>query len=152
MIDTISFGATDSLQLFKQLLKLKDTELREKFDPHQSVLPLLHAKSDFIDAILGRCWRRFLDDDAPRISLIAVGGYGRRELFPYSDIDIMVLLDVEGAAPYQDALVQFFTFLWDIGLKPGQSVRTVKECVREACDDQTVMTSLMEMRLISGNE
>jgi [protein-PII] uridylyltransferase len=146
------YSGSDSLSFFKQLLKDKDAELRRQFDPHQSVLPLLHAKSDFIDAILGRCWRRFLGEQAPRLSLIAVGGYGRRELFPYSDVDIMVLLDSEGVAPHQDALVQFFTFLWDIGLKPGHSVRTIKECVREAMDDQTIITSLMEMRLISGNQ
>ncbi|MGR8940063.1 MAG: [protein-PII] uridylyltransferase [Gammaproteobacteria bacterium] len=151
-LDTVSFGTTDSLQLFKHLLKLKDAELREQFDPHQSVLPLLHARSDFIDAVLGRCWRRFLEEDAPRLSLVAVGGYGRRELFPYSDIDIMVLLDTEDTARYQDALVQLFTFLWDIGLKPGQSVRTIQECVQAASDDQTIMTSLMEMRLIAGNQ
>jgi [protein-PII] uridylyltransferase len=151
-IDKLPFSGSDSLPFFKQLLKEKNAELRRQFDPHQSVLPLLHAKSDFIDAILGRCWRLFLGDHAPRLSLIAVGGYGRRELFPYSDIDIMVLLDSEGVAPRQDALVQFFTFLWDIGLKPGHSVRTVEECVHEAIDDQTVITSLMEMRLICGDQ
>ncbi|WP_031431880.1 [protein-PII] uridylyltransferase [Methylomicrobium agile] len=151
-IDKLPFSGSDSLPFFKQLLKEKNAELHRQFDPHRSVLPLLHAKSDFIDAILGRCWRLFLGDHAPRLSLIAVGGYGRRELFPYSDIDIMVLLDSEGAAPRQDALVQFFTFLWDIGLKPGYSVRTVEECVREAIDDQTVITSLMEMRLICGDQ
>lgn len=144
-------SSADSLPFFKQLIKDKNAELRAEFDPHRSVLPLLHAKSDFIDAILVRCWRRCLEDMAPRLSLIAVGGYGRRELFPYSDIDIMVLLDEEDATLSQDALVQFFTFLWDIGLKPGQSVRTIKECVEAASDDQTIMTSLMEMRLVAGN-
>ncbi|MGJ0486065.1 MAG: [protein-PII] uridylyltransferase [Methylomicrobium sp.] len=151
LIDKLSFSGSDSLPFFKRLLKEKNDELRSQFDPHQSVLPLLHAKSDFIDAILCRCWRLFLGEHAPRLSLIAVGGYGRRELFPYSDIDIMVLLDSEGAAPHQEALVQFFTFLWDIGLKPGHSVRTIEECVGEAREDQTIITSLMEMRLVCGN-
>ena len=151
-IETFSLAGSDSLPFFKQLLKEKNAELRQQFDPHRSVLPLLHAKSDFIDAILGRCWRLFLGDHAPRLSLIAVGGYGRRELFPFSDVDIMVLLDSEGDTPHQDGLVNFFTFLWDIGLKPGHSVRTIKECVRLAKDDQTIITSLMEMRLICGNQ
>ncbi|MDD1612490.1 MAG: [protein-PII] uridylyltransferase, partial [Methylococcaceae bacterium] len=150
--DTIPYTGSDSQPFFKQLIKDKNAELREQFDPHHSVLPLLHAKSDFIDAILCRCWRRFLGEHAPRLSLIAVGGYGRRELFPYSDVDIMVLLDSEGDTPHQDALVQFFTFLWDIGLKPGHSVRTIKECVCQAKDDQTIITSLMEMRLVCGNQ
>ncbi|MGZ5575803.1 MAG: [protein-PII] uridylyltransferase, partial [Methylobacter sp.] len=88
---------------------------------------------------------------ARQLSLIAVGGYGRRELFPYSDIDIVVLLDSDDTSPYQEALADFFTFLWDIGLKPGQSVRTIKQCIEAAISDQTIITSLMENRLITGN-
>jgi [protein-PII] uridylyltransferase len=80
-----------------------------------------------------------------------VGGYGRRELFPHSDIDIVILLDSSNVSVYQERLADFSTFLWDIGLKPGQSVRTVEECVATAIYDQTVMTSLMENRLITGN-
>ncbi|MFA6053284.1 MAG: [protein-PII] uridylyltransferase [Methylobacter sp.] len=141
----------DNLQQFKQLLKQKDIELRHKFDPHKSVSKLLKEKSDFIDDILSCCWQHFLGGHARQLSLIAVGGYGRRELFPYSDIDIVVLLDSEDTSLYQDALAHFFTFLWDIGLKPGQSVRTIKQCVEVAASDQTIITSLMENRLITGN-
>lgn len=142
----------DRLLSFKQLLKQKDAELRQKFDPQSSVSELLREKSDFIDEILSCCWQHFLATHAPRLSLIAVGGYGRRELFPYSDIDILVLLDSDDTSAYQEALAHFFTFLWDIGLKPGQSVRTVEESVQAADDDQTIMTSLMEIRLIDGSE
>jgi [protein-PII] uridylyltransferase len=141
----------DSLLQFKQLLKQKDTDLRQKFDPHNSVSRLLEEKSDFIDKVLSHCWRHFLGDYAQSLSLIAVGGYGRRELFPYSDIDIVILLDSDDTSPYRESLANFSTFLWDIGLKPGQSVRTIEECIKAAQDDQTVMTSLMEMRLIVGN-
>ena len=79
------------------------------------------------------------------------GGFGRRELFPHSDIDIIILLDSNNTAPYQESLSNLFTFLWDIGLKPGHSVRTVDDCVSAALSDQTVMTSLMEISLISGD-
>lgn len=140
----------DHLQQFKQQIKQKDAELHQKFDPHSSVYELLKEKSDFIDELLGACWRNFLGAYALQLSLIAVGGYGRRELFPYSDIDIVVLLDSDDTSAYQEALVNFFTFLWDIGLKPGQSARTVQECVETAQGDQTIMTSLMEIRLIAG--
>lgn len=150
-INATLFEQKDSLQQFKQLLKQKDAELRQKFNPHQSVAKLLQEKSDFIDKILSCCWQHFLGDYAEKLLLCAVGGYGRRELFPYSDIDIIAVLDSYDDAHYQEPLVNFFTFLWDIGLKPGQSVRTVRQCVREALDDQTVMTSLMEIRLIYGN-
>ncbi|MEQ1528977.1 MAG: [protein-PII] uridylyltransferase [Methylococcales bacterium] len=145
------FAEQDSLQQFKQLLKQKDIELRQKFDPHKSVSELLKEKSDFIDHVLGCCWQHFLGKYAQQLCLIAVGGYGRRELFPYSDIDIVVLLDSEHISSYQEALAHFFTFLWDIGLKPGQSVRTIKECIDLATEDQTTMTSLMETRLVIGN-
>ncbi len=145
------FAEKDSLQQVKQLLKQKNTELRQKFDPHKSAAKLLKEKSDFIDNVLRCCWQHFLGEHASQLTLCAVGGYGRRELFPYSDIDIVVLLDCEDATLYQEALSNFFTFLWDIGLKLGQSVRTIKQCVEAAVADQTVMTSLMESRLITGN-
>ncbi|MDO9142598.1 MAG: [protein-PII] uridylyltransferase, partial [Methylobacter sp.] len=93
----------------------------------------------------------YLGEHAGQLALCAVGGYGRKELFPYSDIDLVVLLDSEDTSPYQDELSNFFTFLWDIGLKLGQSVRSVKQCVEAAVADQTVMTSLMESRLITGS-
>lgn len=145
-----AFVEKDSLQYFKQLLREKHVQLEQQFDPYNSVAGLLKERSDFIDEILSCCWRHFLGEYGLQLSLVAVGGYGRRELFPYSDIDIVVLLDSDDTAPYQEALAGFFTFLWDMGLKPGQSVRTIQECIATALDDQTIMTSLMEIRLISG--
>lgn len=145
------FDTPDSLSQFKRLLKQKAGVLKEKFDPHQSVSALIKERSDFIDDLLSSGLRHYLGGCVQQLCLIAVGGYGRRELFPYSDIDILVLLDSEETSDYQEALANFFTFLWDIGLKPGQSVRTIDECVAEAKKDQTIMTSLTEIRLITGN-
>ncbi|MEQ1485617.1 [protein-PII] uridylyltransferase [Methyloglobulus sp.] len=145
------FSEKEYLQQFKQLIKRKDLELQQKFDPHTSVDNLLKEKSDFIDELLSSTWLHFLGDYADNLCLIAVGGYGRRELFPHSDIDIVIVLDHNNISVYQEMLTNFSTFLWDIGLKPGQSVRTVEECVTAAINDQTVMTSLMENRLITGN-
>ncbi len=150
-INVAIFAEKDSLQQFKQLLKQKDDELRQKFNPHNSVSKLLKNRSDFIDEILLCCWQHKLGEYADQLSLCAVGGYGRRELFPYSDIDLVVLLDSEDTSAYQDALSNFFTFLWDIGLKLGQSVRTINQCIEAAIADQTIITSLMEIRLITGN-
>ncbi len=150
-INAALFAEKDSLQQFKHLLKQKDAELRQKFNPHKSVSKLLKEKSDFIDEILTCCWQHFLGEYANQFALCAVGGYGRRELFPYSDIDLVVLLDSEDTTLYQEALSNFFTFLWDIGLKPGQSVRTINQCIEAAISDQTIITSLMENRLITGN-
>ncbi|MDD5320180.1 MAG: [protein-PII] uridylyltransferase [Methylococcales bacterium] len=141
----------DRLQQFKNLLNQKNIELQLKFDPQQSVSSLIIEKSDFIDDILSCCWQHFLGVYAQQLVLCAIGGYGRRELFPYSDIDIVILLDSDDTSPYQEALSSLFNFLWDIGLKPGQSVRTIQECVEAARNDQTIMTSLMEIRLINGD-
>ena len=145
------FEKPDYLTHFKGVLKQKDIELKLKFNPHYSVSNLLKEKSDFIDLILSVCWEYFLGSYAKQLALCAVGGFGRRELFPHSDIDIIILLDSEDTTPYQEKLGNLFTFLWDIGLKPGHSVRTVDECITAATNDQTIMTSLMEISLIAGS-
>lgn len=145
------FSLRDKLQEFKLLIKQMDHELQQKFDPHLSVKDLLKKKSVFIDEILTASWQHFLGDHAENLCLIAVGGYGRQELFPHSDIDLVILLDSGNVSNYKEMLTHFLTFLWDIGLKPGQSVRTVEQCVAAAIDDQTIMTSIMENRLITGN-
>lgn len=144
------FATSHAQEHFKQLIKQKNGELRTKFDPQQSVSLLLHEKSAFIDTVLSGCWRHFLGRHAAQLSLIAVGGYGRREMFPHSDIDILILTLPDDDA-YREALAEFSRFLWDIGLKPGQSVRSIAECVQAATDDQTVMTTLLDSRLIDGN-
>ena len=151
-INSTLFDSNDSLLQFKSLLKQKDLELQLKFNPHESVSKLLKEKSDFIDLVLNCCWVHFLGEHAARLSLCAVGGFGRRELFPHSDVDIIILLDSDDTEPYQEALSNLFTFLWDIGLKPGHSVRTVNDCVAAAIDDQTIMTSLLEISLIAGDK
>ncbi|MFN0005275.1 MAG: [protein-PII] uridylyltransferase [Burkholderiaceae bacterium] len=93
------------------------------------------------------------------LSLVAVGGYGRGELFPYSDVDVLVLLPngLESAlenAVHQETLTQVEKFIglcWDCGLEIGSSVRTLEECLSEASSDITIQTSLLEARLIGGD-
>ena len=150
-LDVGLFVQHNVLLTFKNLIKAKEMELREKFNPQQSVSKLLREKSDFIDSILQCCWQHFLGEQAKMMALCAVGGYGRQEMFPYSDIDILVILPVDDLEEYQLGLSAFFTFLWDIGLKLGYSVRSIAQCVDVATSDQTIMTSLLEIRLISGS-
>jgi [protein-PII] uridylyltransferase len=88
-------------------------------------------------------------------ALVAVGGFGRGELFPYSDVDVLLLLP-DGAMADTDlqlkaSIENFITNCWDAGLEIGSSVRTVAECVTEAADDVTIQTSLLESRLITGD-
>ena len=92
-----------------------------------------------------------MPDDA---ALVAVGGYGRGELFPYSDVDVLVLLP-SGAAGDDEArgaaTERFITACWDAGLEIGSSVRTVDECVAMALSDVTVQTALLESRFLCGS-
>ncbi len=153
MISTLRafFEEPNTIKCFKDAINRKTESLKRQFDPQQDVLELLQEKSLFVDQLLTACWRHFLKHHASSHSLIATGGYGRNELFPYSDIDIVILLDADKKTFLTDELTNFSNFLWDIGLKPGLSVRTIDECIDNARIDQTIITSLMEMRLIDGN-
>jgi [protein-PII] uridylyltransferase len=117
---------------------------------------LVRQLTRHVDGTLCELWR---NAGMPAgAALVAVGGYGRGELFPYSDVDVLVLLPDSGlgsgGAPSNDALRAavegFITACWDIGVEIGSSVRTVDECVAEATADVTVQTSLLESRLITG--
>ena len=144
------FESPNPIQAFKALLRKVRKDQIELFKSGTPVLDLLVARADFIDDLVIECWKNFLSPNECRLALIATGGYGRRELHPHSDIDILVLLDFQNPNVYQNALEGFFTFLWDIGLKIGQAVCTVDECVKEAEHDQVNITRLTESRLISG--
>src|ERR1700749_242885 len=99
-----------------------------------------------VDPLLQRLWRDTMAQTP--FALIAVGGYGRGALFPHSDVDVLVLVP-DGGAP--DASVErFIGALWDSGLEPGHSVRTVSQCVDEAAKDVTVDTSVLESRHVAG--
>jgi [protein-PII] uridylyltransferase len=106
------------------------------------------------DKTLQTLWQ--LADMPPDASLVAAGGYGRGELFPYSDVDVVVLLADDSAVDDNPALKakieQFISTCWDTGLEIGSSVRTVAECTNEAAKDVTVQTSLLEARLITGHK
>lgn len=146
------FEQDNSQSLLKQIIKNKKDDLNQKFNPQENVEPLLIESAVFIDQVLTTCWNQFLEKQASQLSLIATGGYGRNELFPNSDIDILILLESSNTSSFQDELSAFSNFLWDIGLKPGQSVRTIPECIQVATEEQTIMTSLLETRLITGNK
>lgn len=102
-----------------------------------------------VDAALTKAWD---ESDMPReIALVAVGGYGRGELFPHSDVDVLILLNGTPDAGLQEKLEKLVQLFWDIGLEIGHSIRTVEECLAESAADITVQTSLLEARLVTGN-
>ena len=86
------------------------------------------------------------------ISLIAVGGYGREELFPYSDIDILILIPNKNTKETNEKVSSFITACWDIGMKIGHSVRTLKDTRFEIHKDIKTTTNLLESRLIKGSK
>ena len=105
-----------------------------------------------VDGTLAELWRQAgLPGSA---ALVAVGGYGRGELFPYSDVDVLMLLpdgaSVADNAALRGAVEAFVTACWDVGLEIGSSVRNVSDCVNEARTDVTVQTALLESRLVIG--
>src|SRR5690606_2233236 len=84
-------------------------------------------------------------------TLAAVGGYGRGELYPHSDVDLLILLPQAPSPVDAEAIQTLVAALWDLGLEPGHSVRTLDDCVREAEADITVQTSLLESRWLAGS-
>ena len=114
---------------------------------------ILHQLSDLADGLLIQLWEQS-GLGAP-LALLAVGGYGRAELFPYSDVDVLVLLP-DGESPETNSELQkkieaFIGSCWDAGLEIGSSVRTVKDCLAEAAKDVTVQTALLECRRVTGD-
>ena len=127
------------------------TRLESRFRRGEPVTALVEARSRFVDDVLALAWRRFGLDDHERRALVAVGGYGRRELHPGSDIDLLILTRRAMRRDEREHIKGFLAFLWDIGLAVGNSARTVRECVNEARSDVTVATNLMDGRLVCGS-
>jgi len=128
-------------------LKERREESRRRYFRDPDPAKNLAAHAAHVDELLRRLWADA--DIEGDIALVAVGGYGRGALFPNSDVDVLVLLPDGRKA---DASIErFIGSLWDCGLEPGHSVRTVAECVEEAAKDVTVDTSLLEARRVAGN-
>jgi len=123
-----------------------------EFKKTQAVGKLTKQLSKVTDQLLAQFWSDCgLNNDA---TLLAVGGYGRSSLFPYSDIDILILLPTNAdlAKSLSKKVEQYVTSCWDAGLEIASSVRTVAECISESEQDITVRTSLLEARFICGKK
>jgi [protein-PII] uridylyltransferase len=137
---------------FKKAIRQAREVLDGRFKSGREIRRLIEDRAWFVDNILQQAWDQFDWSEDADIALLAVGGYGRGELHPYSDIDLLILLDSADHEVFRDSIERFLTLLWDIGLEVGQSVRSVDECVTEARADLTVITNLMESRTIAGPE
>lgn len=140
------------LELFKQAIAQANRLLDEIYLKDGDIDFLVKGRAWFIDQILIFAWQQFPFHENPNISLLAVGGYGRGELHPHSDIDLLILTGSTRLGKLKQGISNFLTLLWDIGLEIGHSVRTPKQCRDEAKRDITVATALMESRTLAGPE
>ena len=149
--------ALDIAALRQQFKTDKADVLRQFADSRpttSSARRLLHQMARLVDRTLCHLWEAQVFPKGA--ALVAVGGYGRGELFPHSDIDVLLLMpstpSVAGDDSLAPAIEGFISACWDIGLEIGSSVRTVDECTDEAARDVTVQTALLESRLICGSK
>jgi len=143
-------NSSTPLNIFKDALNSGSKHLSKQFEAGVSVKDILYRRAWLIDELLIAVWENTITSG--NISLVAVGGYGRGELHPFSDIDLMVLTSPRVDKKQKKEIERFLTFLWDIGLEVGHSVRNIKDCVIAAKADITVATNLMEARMITGAE
>jgi [protein-PII] uridylyltransferase len=148
-----------NISYLKQQLEAFQQWSMIQFEQQVDIDILVYLRSQFIDRLLERLWcfyqipkhvSSFFKRN--RIALIAVGGYGRAELHPLSDIDILILSDYPLAKEIEKQISDLVRLLWDLHLDIGHSVRTLRICLQEAKNDITIMTNLIESRLISGNQ
>jgi len=144
------------LQALRQQYKEQKAALLQQLQTEgattRGIHGLLTRLARLVDELLADLWQRAGFPEA--FALAAVGGYGRGELFPYSDVDVLVLLPdsvvADSEPELKSRLEAFIGSCWDVGLEIGSSVRTLSECVAEAGKDVTVQTSLLEARLLIG--
>ncbi|MCF8778574.1 bifunctional uridylyltransferase/uridylyl-removing protein GlnD [Vibrio sp. IRLE0018] len=141
-----------SVTQLKAGLDLFASEQKQAFLNHHPVTDLVLARAEYMDLLLTRLWRHFGFNDIHNIALVAVGGYGRGELHPLSDIDILVLSKHKLPTSLEPKVSEFITLLWDLRLEVGHAVRTVEECAAIGREDLTVATNLQEARLLCGSE
>jgi [protein-PII] uridylyltransferase len=141
---------TELIQILKAALGAADQCLTEKFHNNEDVNQLVKARAWVVDQLILLAWNSLIPS-GENISLVAVGGFGRGELHPHSDVDLLILLgESKPGEELRAAIEAFVTLLWDAGFYLGHSVRTVDACVSESKKDIATATSLMESRLLCG--
>jgi|TARA_R100000049_G_scaffold4266_1_gene9628 [protein-PII] uridylyltransferase len=134
----------------RELLKERYNADAEAFRQGADVRALVHSRSGTLDTVLALIWNRYAFAASADISLVAVGGYGRGELHPHSDIDLLILTRSGIEENWQEDLGAFITLLWDLKLDIGHSVRSIQESMDAAREDVTILTNLLETRTIAG--
>lgn len=141
------------LSAWRTRIKAHENQARHCFEQGgKSAEELLRLRSDLLDELLREAWRLYAGPALRGAALLAVGGYGRAEMYPASDVDVLVLLPQGYSRGARAEVGEFLAFLWDTGLVLGHGARTVAESRDRARADITIMTALMEARLVTGSE
>lgn len=144
-------GEQPAVKVLKQALRTSQARMDEAFRAGDDIRRLIYGRAWVLDCMLNLAWNQFDWPGDDQAALVAVGGYGRGELHPYSDVDILLLFNNANPEDWHDSISGFLTLLWDISLDLGSSVRTLNECYDEARNDITIATNLIESRTIAGN-
>jgi len=140
----------DRTAAFRQALADGGANLKARFADDEPVEALVRDRARMVDVVLRKAWALHAGPREKEVDLVAVGGYGRGELHPCSDIDVLILLPKSDVAEGHEGIERFLTFLWDIGLEVGHSVRTIDDCQHESAADVSVASALIEARLLAG--
>ncbi len=148
------------LAVLKPALTKAHAEIRRRFEEKGDGAAVIHAQSFLIDQLIralfdvvtGEIYPLANPTSGERICLVAVGGYGRGELAPYSDIDLLFLLPYKQTPHTEQVVESLLYLLWDLGLKIGHATRSVEDCLRHARADLSIRTSLLEARYLWGDE
>ena len=131
-------------------LQANERKLAAAFDRDTDIDRLLARRAQAVDRLLAGAWLHSFEG-APGLALVATGGYGRGELFPHSDVDLLLLAEEDTQQQCRASIERWSALLWDIGLAPGLAVRSVAQCVEVARADATVATAILEARPLVGD-
>jgi [protein-PII] uridylyltransferase len=147
----------ERLDLYKKFLKIEEHRLRLKHYSGAGGLEIVRDRAALLDIVLRHLFEGAVEgsvfaDKTPPVALLAIGGYGRGELSPYSDVDILFLHDgTRISADAAEVIEQVLYMLWDVGFKVGHATRSIDEAIRLANSDVLTKTSLLESRFLAGD-
>ncbi|MEO5628557.1 MAG: [protein-PII] uridylyltransferase [Thermomonas sp.] len=150
-VDALPLSANAWALQARERLAQADALLTQRFDRGDDIDVLTARRASAIDGLVREAWQICVSADAP-MSLFAVGGYGRGELYPGSDIDLLIVADDAVQVAHAESLACLFAQLWDAGLPLGHAVRSLAQCTQSAGNDVTVMTALMEARALAASD
>ncbi|MBX9849672.1 MAG: nucleotidyltransferase domain-containing protein, partial [Rhodocyclaceae bacterium] len=148
-LDRETAAPFDLVRTLRTRLQSGQKTLQAAYEANGNARAMLHGRTHLVDEALRSLWQA---QQLPAgYALVAVGGYGRGELYPSSDVDILILVPSGSDACVEPGVEKLIGQLWDIGLEIGHSVRTLEECLQEAAGDITIQTTLLEARYLAGN-